>query len=465
MEPTSVIFVHGFNSSPDCWIPFRDLMKNDPDWAARGYRLLWDFRYPTAMLELLPLNRIPSIEECGAYLRDFVKRYAPEGQIMLVGHSMGGLVIQSYLAGKVNAQEGGDLERIRTVVTFATPNRGSSKASTLRDVLSKIIQNDQEEQLKVLNNDIGKMSDTIVRCLLEAECAFPVPFQVFWGMQDDVVPEVSARGPFMEAHPLPGNHSGILKPKDAGDDRYQALKSALLDPVGHPAIYEMDLWEVNLSVQPNDPGQAIVLRGFENPIEVRTDNLALRQMRFGFSRQNRCVRPWTQMYRSKQGWVEMLSVTGDNHASKAEMSEYFEMAKRFTYTFTPKVSDQAQAFVMKLRIYNGFGDGQRNWHDHLNPKVRCRLYRLRLDLREFGKAGYALSRPPAFFFYNQDVEDHDLCNQRVGEDPLAPVAGDDPWVSTWEIGDVHGGVVDLMWDVIKPAAAAQLPARDVAQPA
>ncbi|HEX4007742.1 MAG TPA: alpha/beta fold hydrolase [Acidobacteriaceae bacterium] len=455
MEPTSVIFVHGFISSPDCWKTFRKLLGKDQDFAARGYRLLWDFQYPTKALQLLPQKRIPSIDECGAFLRDYVQRNAPEGRVMLVGHSMGGLVIQSYLAGKIHQQQGCDLARIRTVVTFATPNRGSTMLESLRGVFQLFRTNVQDKELEVLNQDVAETSDVIVRNILgsdgPAECSCPIPFQVYWGLEDNVVPEVSARGPFVEAGPLPGDHSGILEPKDADDDRYKALKSALLDPVGHPAIYEVELWDVNLAVTPNDAGTPIALRGFDTPIEVRTDNTAVRQMRLVFSKQNRCVRQWEQMYRSKQGWVQTLGVTGTNEASPAEMSDYYETAKRFTYAFTPKVSDQGQSFSMKLRIYNGFGEGQRDWHDHLNPKVRCRQFRFTLNLKDFGNAGYALSQEPTMYFYGQDVVDHDLCDQRVGETPLPPVAGDDPWNRTWEMADVRGGVVDLAWDVKKPA--------------
>ena len=457
MQTTSVIFVHGFISSPDCWNTFRGFLEKDPDFPARGYKFLWDFQYPTKALQLLPQKRIPSIAECGAYLRDYVQRNAPEGSVMLVGHSMGGLVIQSYLAGKIAKQEGRDLARIRTVVTFSTPNRGSTMLDSLRGVFQIFRTNVQDKELEVLNQDVAETSDVIVRSIVGAEgvggCSCPIPFQVFWGLEDNVVPEVSARGPFVEACPLPGDHSGILQPKDASDDRYRALKDAVLNPVGHPAIYEVDLWDVSLTVTPNDVQTAIALRGFDTPIDVRTDNIAVRQMKFVFSKQNRCIRQWQQMYRSKQGWVQTLSVTGNNEASAAEMSEYFETAKRFTYAFTPNVSDQGQSFVMKLRIYNGFGEGQRDWHDHLNPLARCRQYRFTLNLKDFGSAGYALSGAPTMYFYGQDVVDHDLCDQRVGENPLPPVAGGDPWVTTWEMAEVRGGVVDLAWDVKKPAAA------------
>jgi pimeloyl-ACP methyl ester carboxylesterase len=462
MNSTTVIFVHGFRSSPACWKPFHDFLDSDSEMAARGYRMLWDFNYSTKWVELNPTKRIPEIEECGNYLRDYLQRHAPDGNLMLVGHSMGGLIIQSYLVEKITRGEGCDLARIRTVILFATPNRGSTILSTVRDVVSSVFSTPQEQELEVLDKEVARTSDTITRCILGAEevnpSACPIPFQVFWGMQDKVVPEVSARGPFVEASPLPGGHSEIIQPQDRNDERLLALKNALLNPVGHPAIYEMDLWEVKLTVTPNDPQKAINLRGFDSPVQIHTDNVAVRLMSFVFSKQNRCVQSWEQTYRSKDGFVEVLSLSGENQASKASMSEYYETAKKFSYVFTPAKSDSGTMFSMKLRIYNGFGEGQRNWHDHLKPNARCRQYRFTLNLTDYGKAGYTLTGEPTLYFFGQDVMDHQLCNQRVGEDPRPPLPGNDPWVRTWEMENVRGGVVDLSWGM-QMAGVATAPER------
>lgn len=462
MEPTTVVFVHGFISSPDCWSHILPLLQSDPDIAAAGYGTLC-FSYPTKLIELLPQRRIPAIRECGDALRDFIERNIPEGRIMLVGHSMGGLVIQAYLAGKIAKQQARDLERIRTAILFATPNRGATILSTVRDIFSWFKKNTQDSELRVLDKDVADVSETIVRCVLGAEeldaSSCPIPFQVYWGMQDNVVPEVSARGPFVEAGPLDGDHSSILQPADANDGRYQALKDALLHPVGHPAIYELDLWEVNLAVTPNDPEKTLSLRGFDPPIDVTTDNIAVRQMRFVFAKQNRRIQPWEQMYRTKKGVVETLTPNDENEASRAAMSEYYETGKKFTYVFTPLRSATGSTFSIKLRIYNGFGAGQRDWHDHLRPNARCRVYRFILNLRDYGEAGYTISVPPRMFFFPQDVMDHELCNQRVGEKPLPLAHGDDPWIFTWQVENIRGGVVDLAWDVAQPKEAAAAAAR------
>jgi len=73
-----------------------------------------------------------SIEDCGQALGRFLAKYPttsgePLEQADLIGHSMGGLIARSYLAGKQS--DGGflppDPHRVRKLVLMATPNFGS----------------------------------------------------------------------------------------------------------------------------------------------------------------------------------------------------------------------------------------------------------------------------------------------------------------------------------------------------
>ena len=252
------------------------------------------------------------------------------------------------------------LAKIRSVMLFATPNRGSTILSSLRGIFSKFRKNAQEEDLKVLDKDVAEISDVITRSILAAKSVdkgcCPIPFRVFWGLQDDVVPEVSARGSFVEASALPGGHHEILQcdPVETTDQRYPALKSALLDPVGHPSIYEIELFEVNLAVSPVVPETTFTLSGDVKPITVKTDNVAIRTTKIVLSEQNRCTIPYEQFYRSEQGLVELLSLTQPNDALDEVKSEYHDTGKKFSYVFTP---NGEKTFSMKLRIYNGFGEG------------------------------------------------------------------------------------------------------------
>jgi len=451
---TTVIFVHGFQSGPECWDPFLDCIKKDTDPLMQDFKFLCH-QYPTSIVELSLMKRIPTIKECGNNLGEFLHLYAPDGQVMLVGHSMGGLVTQSFLAQMIVGNRAKELERIRSVIMFATPNRGATILGTLRELISKAIPNVQEAQLRPLNAEISDTVDIIMRNLVDATAvgdnSCPVPFRAFWGLMDNIVPEASARGPFVEASSLPGGHSGILRPEpkeNLRDQRYLSLKDSILHPIGHPAIYELDLFEVTLKVQPNAPDASILLDDLKPQKQISADNIATREIRLVFSEQNRCRLQWEQMYRSKDGYVKPMGETTPNEADPATYSVYQETGKTYSYRFTP---DKGKTYSMKLKIFNGFGDNRRNWHDHLKPNARYKVYRFTLNLQAYGDAGYQLAPQPSMYFYPTDVGDHSLCDARDNQEPLPPVASANSWVRTWEVPNVRGGVLDIVWDIKKPA--------------
>lgn len=103
-------------------------------------------------------------------LGDFLGKLPESDQLFLVGHSMGGLVIQSLLVQTMQEQRGTDLVKIRCFILFATPNLGSTILSGLRGIFSIFRENPQED-LKVLDEDVAKISAVILRSVLGAKSA------------------------------------------------------------------------------------------------------------------------------------------------------------------------------------------------------------------------------------------------------------------------------------------------------
>src|SRR5678816_2147383 len=94
-----IVFVHGFMSSSATWTPLRTLLEHDATITSEFD--LHQFDYETAAGAMPVVHRLPTLDEAGkslvADLHDTL--FDAEGSpryidATLVGHSMGGLIIQ-----------------------------------------------------------------------------------------------------------------------------------------------------------------------------------------------------------------------------------------------------------------------------------------------------------------------------------------------------------------------------------
>ena len=140
----ALFFVHGFNSSKATWQPLLTLLEQDQ--AITTEFDLHTFSYETAFGAIPVVRRLPTLDEAGKSLAATLtaELVAPDGfdryiDMTLVGHSMGGLIIQSALL-ELLAPSGSmrTVDHIRQVMLFATPNFGSTTLGKLRSVVSQL---------------------------------------------------------------------------------------------------------------------------------------------------------------------------------------------------------------------------------------------------------------------------------------------------------------------------------------
>ena len=229
--------------------------------------------------------------EIGRSLSDEIDSPTYRGRpLTLVGHSQGGLVILSYLAELLGKGEGSCLRDLRQSVLLATPCEGSTTGFNLRRLASTLFSNPQELTLRVLNPDIADIRDVIdkrvVAATADSDTAWRVPIHAFCGMQDNVVPAASARGPFESVRRVPGTHFSILTPDDANDRRYTEFAEVLLDPGGHLHRFEIDSYETMIRVEPS-AHLAVTCPG-KNPRVVEYDNYGTLRRTVRFAGSNRC---------------------------------------------------------------------------------------------------------------------------------------------------------------------------------
>ncbi|MEO0416185.1 MAG: hypothetical protein AAF226_14655, partial [Verrucomicrobiota bacterium] len=175
-EKTPVILVHGLKSSPNTWNNTLNEMLADPE--VRENYEFWTFGYPTGAP--IPFLSMKLREEMGAMLAFRRKQGAPTNEVVVLSHSMGGLIskpltqssgqeqwsqlfkVQPEQIDSISPKQRTVLRKmfffepmpeIKRLVFVATPHQGSKIASKAPGkVASALIEGPQ--QIVVLSRDL-----------------------------------------------------------------------------------------------------------------------------------------------------------------------------------------------------------------------------------------------------------------------------------------------------------------------
>jgi len=151
------------------------------------------------------------------YLQVYCSKY---DSIVLVGHSMGGLIAKSLIVSHAGTEV---VKKVRLVISLAVPHNGSSLAIAGNQVLP----NAQLNNLEPLNVEVSKLTqDWINNKEINPKIIY------FQGMYDKVVPQASAVA--FDANPkdikyCDDDHFSIAKPATSSSLVYVSVKNALLD--------------------------------------------------------------------------------------------------------------------------------------------------------------------------------------------------------------------------------------------
>ncbi|MFD7031159.1 alpha/beta fold hydrolase [Streptomyces sp. NPDC059917] len=235
MRRLGVVLVHGFRSGPRAWDPLRERFAADADLA---FAVTLPFAYATGLKRVHPLRVFPGIETAADSLKEYLATEAGDfEELVLVTHSQGGLVAQRMLARMLGDGRGRELARIRAVVMLACPNSGSELLLSLRRGLFGS-RHPQESQLRPLNEQVTSTLRTVLRDVVGAtavtERTCPIPFSVYAGESDAVVPPASAQNVFPDAAALPGDHASILRTTTADHRTFTTLRRLVLRAHGSP---------------------------------------------------------------------------------------------------------------------------------------------------------------------------------------------------------------------------------------
>ncbi|WP_369192378.1 hypothetical protein [Streptomyces sp. R08] len=224
-----VVLVHGIRSTPAMWDPLTELVQADD---SLDFVQPLPFAYSTGLKRINPTRTFPAFNTAADSLKEYLDTEGePFSRLMLVAHSQGGLIVQRYLARMLTEGRGRELTRIRRIVLLACPTNGSEIFLSLRrSVLGA--RHPQESQLRPLNGPVTDtlrqvMNDVVhAREVTDRTC--PIPFSVYAGDSDNIVPAPSVQSTFPDARALPGNHSSIARPTSVEHRTYTTLRRLML---------------------------------------------------------------------------------------------------------------------------------------------------------------------------------------------------------------------------------------------
>ena len=446
-----VLLIHGFGSSAACWDTMLPLFRADEEITSRYELQCWS--YPTKVVELNPLGRIPSLAELGGYLVDDLR--SPEFRdrnLTLVGHSQGGLVILGCFDALLRAGKASVLRNVRQAILLATPCEGSTTISGFRKFLSHFIDNPQERTLRVLNPEIAAMRseirERIVGADADTDISWRVPIHAFCGLEDNIVPEASARGVFDSVRSVPGKHDTILQPGNSGDPRFKKLREVLLEPGGHTHRFEIEHYETVIAVEPRN-NETIQVPSKTNPREVHYDNFGTIKRTVRFAPSNRCKNHFGISYGTRgQGYV-VGHPSVHNEASAKDKGEWEDHGTTYRFEFVP---GDEKSYCLQVDIYNGFDKDNRDVHFHLFNEAYRRRMTYVLDLSKYVSAGYSVSDGPRLYLDPEKTEHDELCHQRILGEPVPTASATAAGVYRWELQNVREGVIDIVWNVAKADA-------------
>ena len=459
----AIFFVHGFMSKESTWDPLLALLRADDSVTAEFD--LHTFPYETALGSIPVLRRLPTPEEIGKSLASWLvnQLLGPDGReryidLTLVGHSMGGLVIQCALLDLLTpARPTSVLSRIRQVILFATPNFGSTTLSGVRSVASVFLDNPQERALRRFSAESSRIHeairDRVIQARFRKSDEYPIPFYCFWGSSDAVVPPESAQGYLPSGEALPGDHFTVHCPSGSAAPCYRQFVEALRQPYGHPNIWEVERFSMSVKVDPATPGSEVMARYGTKQRLVTYDNVAAVRRQAEFSRHNRCREPYQLKYGTRNGgWI--VPHMSDPHVTPPEMLRLYEdNGYDAYYVVNPEPGTTA---TLDLTVYKGFDAGHRDFHMHFGQQTVFRRTCFDVDLSVYRRNGWDIV-PPRLYFHPSDAGHDEMCARREKKNPDPPVVVDDAGIWKWELEFITEGVVDIVWDVVPSQAVRTQP--------
>src|SRR5713226_5938503 len=227
IPPNLVVFVHGLGGSRyGTWGSFPKFLFNDFKQDGLDVGL---YSYRTAF-HRLRLTASIDLEREATVLADAIRDLPSDyRRVILIAHSMGGLLIKAAVTSLIDRDEREALARTAGLILMATPQAGSVRVPRFLGSFSR-----DARALK----PHGELVTRITEIFTDRVSQLPVPddprrFVIpVWAVlspEDLWVDRLSAglQIPSQRRKEVRGSHTSIVKPEDILDDAYQFVKKAI----------------------------------------------------------------------------------------------------------------------------------------------------------------------------------------------------------------------------------------------
>jgi hypothetical protein len=239
---TVIVLLHGIGAKDpkDYWQQFLDIVLHDPTMRDFG---IFVWKYPThtkpgwlsnlvkTFKRRTLVETAPTIKRLGeAWRTTYCTQFSMYKNVFLVCHSMGGLVVKSWVIDTLDSQGSAALEQLTHISFYATPHNGAPIATLTK-------WNNQLQDMKLDAPFIKSVSERwhnhVVACkgrILEpADHRYNryIPHLVIAGISDQVVPDYCATIQGIELTTVQGDHSQVIQPIDEQDTRYKVWRDAV----------------------------------------------------------------------------------------------------------------------------------------------------------------------------------------------------------------------------------------------
>ncbi|WP_319523281.1 alpha/beta hydrolase [uncultured Desulfosarcina sp.] len=228
---TLAVFVHGFRGSHlRTWGNFAEYL-NKEDCLKKVDFLFWG--YPTRLFK--KDEKIGSIGEHFKTEFDYLPKDKYKSMV-LIAHSMGGLVVRSFIIQSLIDGKGEELSKIQHIILFGVPNDGSHIADRFPKDLN--VQIDDLKTASRFITDLRKnWIDRVYYITKNDKYHRQIPVTTVVGFDDQIVTEESAKSFFPNTEKTDGDHFTMVKPNNKNHLSYKIVKTKIIESL--PVLYTL----------------------------------------------------------------------------------------------------------------------------------------------------------------------------------------------------------------------------------